>query len=141
MKTTNETKFAKGTIGAAVAKLVKRYAHYPAGLTILEMALEQAANVSQIEYRAHDGSKVYLTKTEGYKSASLEEAKCFGRLGCIFFDEQLSIAKKYTPEGTVVAIRFAKGMTRDQMEADLKRNPPTPVAWTAYNEATNEFTW
>ncbi len=135
-------KFAKGTIGAAVQRLVKRYGHYPAGITILEMALEKAVGSTGTKHTIQTGQysseQVYLTHTPGYEKAILEERKSYGRMGIVWYNEEAAVAKKYTPQGRVVAVRFALGTTEQEMRDSMEKSAGK-ADFRPYDESTNTF--
>jgi len=70
----------RGTIGWEVAKLVKRYGNYTHGLTILEMALQQATQTDAVKYNV-GAETVYTTKTPGYIATLEQEHQCWERMG------------------------------------------------------------
>jgi len=129
-------KYKKGTVGYKVEQLVNKFGHYPMGHTIVQMALEQMSGLPNPLVTING---VTVGKTPGYEAAVLEENKCWGRMDFIFYRPELNMAKKYTPQGKCLAIRFAPGMTREQMEASLKRDQPTSRDWLPYNESDNTF--
>lgn len=139
MKTTKSSAPKKGTIGYAVAKLVAKYAHYPAGLSILEMALEQATKARSVCFHVGNVTETcYLTQTPGYKAAVQAELECYSRMGFFTYDVALNVAKKYV-DGKCLAIRFAPGVTAAEMESCIKARGAESCDWQPYNEATNEF--
>jgi len=80
----NKTKSpARGTIGAEIAKLVKRYGSYSSGLYILEEAAAQAHQAKRINFVIEDkGGDVNVTagETPGYKAVHQKEEACLARL-------------------------------------------------------------
>ncbi len=135
MKTKNQSK--PGTVGRSIEQLVKRFGSYPMGHYIVQRALE---TMSGVENAMVQVSGKCVHQTPGYKAAQLAENQSLGRMGIIFYKPELGVAKKYTPQGTVVAVRFAPGMSEQAMRESLERDAPTARDWRPYNEADNTFT-
>jgi hypothetical protein len=132
----NKSTFKRGTIGYKVEQLVKKF-NYPAGMIELEIALEKVTGASMIRFVVGTET-VGLTKTPGYEFARNEENKTLGRLNVVWYKPELAIAKKYTRDGNVVAIRFVAGTTEQQMRESIDTGMPD-CEWAPYDESTDTF--
>jgi hypothetical protein len=56
----------------------------------------------------------------------------------MIIDAANSVVKK-TIDGRVYAVRFARGMTEQQILLSIERDPIAARDWRKYNESTNEF--
>lgn len=78
--TTLTPKHQRGTIGAAIAKLVKRYGSYSSGLYILESACAQAHGAERVSFTIGLDRDLLACETPRYKVVHAEEDAILARL-------------------------------------------------------------
>lgn len=79
MKNSVEQKPKRGTIGAEIAKLVKRYGNYTIGIYILESALKEATVGRESGQIVTVGTKL-PSETTRYKELQSEEQEIIKRI-------------------------------------------------------------